>query len=317
MPNLNDLKVGSLRLLKVLVEEGSTQKAATKLNLSQSGVSYELKKLREIFDDSLFIRSREGLVPNDKTLRLYPQISEVLGAVEHLYNSKEEFNPTDYVGQVNIAVIEPMAVGLIPRLFERLHHQAPGLELSFSTWTSETLDKLRQDDLDFAVHNFVPDDPMITSEALGPAQRLMACRPHHPILRRRNITLMDLCQYPWVVQQVYNPNRSKNIIEVVSEQKRLFPKVVARADYLPALVNIIERGNALLYTSQVGLSAFQDRLVLFHGPKELEQVKSIHYGIYPASHQNSAFHQWLCQEVKATLEQVQAEAEHMVMPRQN
>ncbi|MEF1305449.1 LysR family transcriptional regulator, partial [Vibrio owensii] len=52
-----------LKVLRVLLETRNTKQAAERLNLSQSAVSHALSRLRETFDDALFVRERYGLVP--------------------------------------------------------------------------------------------------------------------------------------------------------------------------------------------------------------------------------------------------------------
>lgn len=46
-----------LNTLEVLLEEQSVTSAASRLHLSQSAVSKQLAKLREVFDDPLFERT--------------------------------------------------------------------------------------------------------------------------------------------------------------------------------------------------------------------------------------------------------------------
>ncbi len=53
--------------LKVLSEELSVTRTANRLYLSQSAVSKSLAKLREQFDDPLFIRTSHGLKPTPQS----------------------------------------------------------------------------------------------------------------------------------------------------------------------------------------------------------------------------------------------------------
>ncbi len=52
-----------LPVLEVLLEEQSVTGAARRLHLSQSAVSKQLNRLRELFNDPLFERSAFGLKP--------------------------------------------------------------------------------------------------------------------------------------------------------------------------------------------------------------------------------------------------------------
>ncbi|MGI2261602.1 LysR family transcriptional regulator [Shewanella sp. GXUN23E] len=309
MTGLNDLKIGSLRLLKSLVEEGSTQKAAIKLGMSQSGVSYELKKLREIFNDSLFVRSRDGLVANEKAMRIYPQVVMMLGAAEDLYNDVEDFNPVNFHGKVTVSLIEPLAICMMPNLFERLHKAAPGLELCFHTWSSESMSKLARGEIDVAVHNFTSKDPLISCAIISQVKRVIACRKHHPILKQSSINLQNVCEYPWLLQEVHHPERLPNVIETLARDHLIKPQIVARANYLPGLVAMLENTNALLYSSQIGLSALRDKVELLEAPPEFDILRSNYCALYPKTHRNSKFHKWLINEIRVTLKKLVVEAE--------
>ena len=55
--NLRKLDLNLLLALDVLVEQVNVTKAAEKLDMSQSAMSYALKRLRILLDDPILIRS--------------------------------------------------------------------------------------------------------------------------------------------------------------------------------------------------------------------------------------------------------------------
>ena len=63
-----------LNVLDVLLEEQSVTAAAARLHLSQSAVSKQLAKLREVFDDPLFERTSHGLRPTPRAKQLAPEL---------------------------------------------------------------------------------------------------------------------------------------------------------------------------------------------------------------------------------------------------
>src|SRR5580698_5837611 len=50
-------------VLRALLDERSVSRAARRLGLSQSATSHALGRLRALLKDSLFVRTRTGLVP--------------------------------------------------------------------------------------------------------------------------------------------------------------------------------------------------------------------------------------------------------------
>ena len=50
------MDLNALRTFVILYQEGNMRKATTKLHVSQPALSHTLSKLRETFDDDLFIK---------------------------------------------------------------------------------------------------------------------------------------------------------------------------------------------------------------------------------------------------------------------
>ena len=63
---LGRLDLNLLVALEALIEEGSVSKAAERLFITQSAMSKTLGRLRELFDDPLFIRRGSGMVPTPR-----------------------------------------------------------------------------------------------------------------------------------------------------------------------------------------------------------------------------------------------------------
>ena len=54
-------------ILNAIYTEGSLTKAAEVVGITQPAVSNALSRLREKFDDELFVRTGSGMVPTQKT----------------------------------------------------------------------------------------------------------------------------------------------------------------------------------------------------------------------------------------------------------
>ena len=68
--NPNRLDLNLLRVLDAIVETRSVTAAASTLGLTQSAVSNQLARLRETFDDPLFVRTPEGMMPTPRALEI-------------------------------------------------------------------------------------------------------------------------------------------------------------------------------------------------------------------------------------------------------
>ena len=78
MININTADLNLLRVFVVIFEEKSATGAAQRLNLTQSAVSLNLRRLREMYQDSLFTRTGRGLAPTLFANQVYPLAKDAL-----------------------------------------------------------------------------------------------------------------------------------------------------------------------------------------------------------------------------------------------
>ena len=84
LEQLGRIDLNLLIILQVLLEERNGSKAARRLHLSQSAVSKALGRLRDTFNDPLFIRSAYGLEPTGRALALQQQLQPILLSLDNL-----------------------------------------------------------------------------------------------------------------------------------------------------------------------------------------------------------------------------------------
>src|SRR3546814_6015665 len=87
------LDLFQLRVLDTLLREKSLTRSAEVLNMTQPALSKTLARLREHFDDQLFVRVAFEMKPTSKTLCLAPQIQNILREVSLLESEQLPFTP--------------------------------------------------------------------------------------------------------------------------------------------------------------------------------------------------------------------------------
>ncbi len=105
--DLNRLDFNSLKILKVLGEENSTQAASVRLKMGQSAVSKALNRLRLQFDDPLFTRKLHGLEPTPMCQLLIARLPNVMNQMEALFSDNDSFQPEHYTGSITIHINLP------------------------------------------------------------------------------------------------------------------------------------------------------------------------------------------------------------------
>ena len=134
-----DFRKIDLNLLVVfhaLMGEQSVARAAERLFLGASAVSMSLRRLRELFDDALFVRSGQRMVPTARAEELAAPIEALLGAAHKLVYERSSFRPADLDRVFRIGASESCEVGVVGALLAELRHEAPSARLVMRTASS-------------------------------------------------------------------------------------------------------------------------------------------------------------------------------------
>src|SRR5690554_6350630 len=147
---LSRIDLNLLVALQVLIEERNVTRAAERLFVTQPAMSKTLQRLRDLFDDELFIRSGRELVPTPRALEMQELLPELLGELEGIVKPRE-FDPASDSGVIYLATPEFIAVQLVPILTWELSAEAPGFSLSVSSNLENFPDQMRDGELDFVL----------------------------------------------------------------------------------------------------------------------------------------------------------------------
>lgn len=127
--NFKGVDLNLLVVFSVLMRERSTTRAGERLFLSQSAVSHSLKRLRVLFDDELFVRASQGIVPTPRAESLYLDIIPSLDAIEGKLHGADEFVPAESERTFRIGLPSSLDVCLTPALLRRFAAEAPAINL--------------------------------------------------------------------------------------------------------------------------------------------------------------------------------------------
>ena len=86
--NISRVDLNLLVYLDVLLRECNVTRAAEELGISQPAMSNSLRRLRDLFDDPILVRTSDGMTPTDRALELQPLVRNVLSAAEQVFYQK-------------------------------------------------------------------------------------------------------------------------------------------------------------------------------------------------------------------------------------
>lgn len=130
--NRNDLRRVDLNMLIVfetLMHERSVTRAAEKLFLGQPAISAALGRLRNLFNDPLFVRSGRSMEPTARAREIFALLTPALDSISSAVSRATDFNPATSQAVFRLGLSDDVEFALLPPLLRRLRAEAPGVTL--------------------------------------------------------------------------------------------------------------------------------------------------------------------------------------------
>lgn len=127
--NLSRLDLNLLVAFDALLTERSVTRAAARIGLGQSAMSYNLARLRTLFGDELLTRGSEGMRPTPRALALADPVRVTLAQIQAAVLQREAFDPSTADRAFRVGLADSIEVAVIPGLLARLRKVAPSVSL--------------------------------------------------------------------------------------------------------------------------------------------------------------------------------------------
>lgn len=195
MRNLKSLDLNLLKTFDALLDERNVTRAAERLSLTQPAVSSMLTRLRDSFDDPLFVRSRYGIVPTERALALAKPVKRVMAQIEALLEP-EAFVPAECKMTFTLAATDYALSVIIMPFFSLLQQLAPGIHLSVQRAEDATVQgRLERGEIDLALLTPDTTPPDLHIRHLYDERYVCTLRKGHPALKNGAISLDTFCRY--------------------------------------------------------------------------------------------------------------------------
>ena len=186
------MKLRQLECFVAVAEEGSFTRAARRVGITQPSLSQHIRALEAELGGPLFDRLPRSvsLTPAGRTL--LPEARVAVRAVERGWQNARSVLALE-AGELEIATVLSLAVGLLPRHIRVWHERHPNVSIRLHEFRHRTLleDAVEQGVADFAlgprpVRRW--DGPL---EVVGWEEFVLVSPSSEPLARRRSITLEE------------------------------------------------------------------------------------------------------------------------------
>ncbi len=129
--NITQVDLNLLKTFEALHDESSASRAALRLGVTQSAISAGLRRLREVYDDQLFVRTGRGLAPTLRANQLKPVISEALERCRQSLAMVHPDNPHYQGRSVVLGLSDDFEIAYGRRLMDAIALRLPKLRVIF------------------------------------------------------------------------------------------------------------------------------------------------------------------------------------------
>ena len=244
-----------LAVFDAIVMRGSVTQAGRHLNLSQSAVSHALGRLRREFDDPLFVRSGNALVPTALARSIIDPVRSALRGVEIAVAAATRFDPATTNRLFRIGLRPTIEAQLFAPLVLRATAQAPSVRLaSIDFRRRELAHVLAEGELDIAVDVASPSSATLRTAPLSSDALVVVARPGHP----RVAGAIDLPTYLALDHVMASPRSSglgmeDEALAGIGAERR----IAVRSQHINAAWRIVAESDMLLTLTRSNAEAMQ------------------------------------------------------------
>lgn len=189
---LNQLDLNLFVVFDAIYQERNLTRAAEVLSLSQPAVSNALSRLRKSFNDRLFVRTPQGMVPTPVAENIVIRAQQALQLMHSCVQEGDVFKPEQAQKVFRFSMNDLSEALMLPPLLEYLHTHAPGISLSSEILRRQEASKdLASGALDFVVDVPMNHDANLCHQRLSTEEYVCAVREGHPLLNQE----LDLKAY--------------------------------------------------------------------------------------------------------------------------
>lgn len=170
---LNRVDLNLLISLDALLNERNVTRAAAKLHVTQSAMSWALGRLREHFGDPLLTRTGREMTPTSFATELVEPVRELLLRAQVVVERRPD-RPMEMIERIiRISGSDYSALTILAETMRRIAKQAPGIRIELRSLADYTSERLSSGETDLLIsakpslHTAHPHEPLVTDRYVG------------------------------------------------------------------------------------------------------------------------------------------------------
>ncbi|MEL7117525.1 MAG: LysR family transcriptional regulator [Pseudomonadota bacterium] len=240
---LRRLDVTLLLIFLGILRHGKASAVAKELGLTAPSISHALARLRDIFDDPLFLRRPHGLEPTAFARAIEPDIHRAVDALQASLAGPDAFDPATSAAHLRLSARDSEVAATLPDALCHMFERAPHLSLTVQSLPGPAAARALLDGtLDLAMGFFGQGHDDLEATHLRRETYLVAGRAGHPLLQGP----LTLAQYLEADHALVAADASRRGIvdDKLAESGQARRVVLSLPQFLPTLA-VLSRSNLI------------------------------------------------------------------------
>lgn len=265
------LDLNLLHVFDTIYREGSLTRAAKALHLTQPAVSHSLSRLRDHFDDPLFTRQGNQMVPTPLARRFLASMKPGLTQIQGAVNQFHAFDPANQRKTYSLGLRDVLEATFLPQLMQRLTPY-PELEIASKRIPRRDMEtQLAAGKLDFAVDVLLPVSSQTSHELLRQDRLVVLAREGHP-LASQTLTMKEYlsAQHVLVSSRTEGPGIEDFELSRLGVQR----SIRLRCQHYYAACRVVEATDLLLTMPETYAKIISERakIIIMNPPANLPSL---------------------------------------------
>ena len=233
----------------VIYTEKNLTKSGQVLGITQPAVSNALARLRELFNDELFIRTSRGMIPTPVANQLIGDIRNALSLIQNTISVSEKFDPSTAEMTFKISIGDTSEYRLLPLLIKELAEIAPRVKVeTYLTPRKDAPRELASGAIDFSIDPPLQSDQHLKHEKIYQEDYVMIVRKDHPILDKEKITIEDYLDLSHI--HISNRKTGMGHVDMTLYKLGLTRDIYLRAQHFLVAPYIVEQSDMAITTTK-------------------------------------------------------------------
>lgn len=200
-----------LRVFLAIWDLRSLTAAGERLGLTQPAISHALRRLREHFNDPLFVRTSNRMLPTDTAVQLHEPLDQAFAIINRALKERAAFDPRLTRRRFRIAMSDIAEVYSLPRLITKLTRIAPAVRIDVVPFVPDNVvAAMRSGEVDLAVGYVMDTGEECTSIEVLNDRFICLVRAGHPIAERP-LTQSGLSGLRFFYARIISPNHLQSL----------------------------------------------------------------------------------------------------------